>query len=148
MTAAKDRPRKRRIEIFLGRHTLNPVIRGMFRLGFAPPGMAIIETVGNRTGQVRRVPVVCPPAEDTLWLIAQHGEHSGWVRNLQASPSVRLRLGRRWVSGTARLVPEDDVKARIATFSQTSVGRAVTAASFRALESHPVSVRVDVAQGA
>jgi hypothetical protein len=34
------------------------------------------------------------------------------------------------------------VKARIRTFSNSSVGRAVTAASFRALESQPVSVRI------
>jgi deazaflavin-dependent oxidoreductase (nitroreductase family) len=144
MSAKTDRPRKRRIEIFVGRYTANPLMRAMFKLGIAPPGMAIIETVGRLSGQLRQVPVVCPPAEGTMWLIAQHGAHAGWVRNLQANPSVRLKLGRRWVSGTAQLVPEDDVKARINTFSKTAIGRAINAASFRALESQPVSVRVDV----
>ena len=145
MSGKADRPRKRRIEILVGRYTANPVIRGLFKLGIAPPGMAIIETIGRRTGQVRQVPVVCPPAQGTMWLIAQHGAHAGWVRNLQENPAVRLKLGRHWVSGTAQLVPEDDVRARIDTFAETAIGRAITAASFRALESQPVSVKVDIA---
>jgi deazaflavin-dependent oxidoreductase (nitroreductase family) len=145
MSATKDRPSKRRIEILLGRYTLNPLIRGMFRIGFAPPGMAIIETLGRKTGELRRTPVICSPTGDTLWLIAQHGAHAGWVRNLQAQPSVRVRLGRRWLAGSAQLVPDDDVKARIDTFADTPVGRAMTAAVFRALESQPVSVRIDLA---
>lgn len=80
-----------------------------------------------------------------LWLIAQHGAHAGWVRNFQESPQVRVRIGRRWLTGTAQLVSDDDVKARIATFAGTTIGRAVTAASFRALESQPVSVRIELA---
>ena len=62
-------------------------------------------------------------------------QHAGWVRNFQASPRVRVRLGRRWRTGTAELLPDDDVKARIRTFSDSAVGRAITAATFRALES-------------
>lgn len=145
MGAKEDRPVKRRIEILMGRYTLNPVIRGMFRIGVTPPGMALIETIGRRTGAVRHTPVVCSPDGDTLWLIAQHGVHAGWVRNFQESPSVRVRLGRRWLTGTAQLIPGDDVKARIDTFSSTPIGRAVTAATFRALESQPVSVRIELA---
>ncbi|HEY5193160.1 MAG TPA: nitroreductase/quinone reductase family protein [Solirubrobacteraceae bacterium] len=89
--------------------------------------------------------VVCSPAGNVLWLIAQHGAHAGWVRNFQESPQVRVRIGRRWLTGTAQLVSDDDVKARIATFAGTTIGRAVTAASFRALESQPVSVRIELA---
>jgi deazaflavin-dependent oxidoreductase (nitroreductase family) len=145
MSVEKDRPIKRRWEILIGRYTLNPLMRGMFRIGITPPGMALIETIGRRSGAVRHTPVVCSPAGSTLWLIAQHGAHAGWVRNFQESPRVRVRIGRRWLTGTAQLVPEDDVKARINTFSGTAVGRAVTAATFRALESQPVSVRIELA---
>jgi deazaflavin-dependent oxidoreductase (nitroreductase family) len=84
------------------------------------------------------------PEGDTLWLIAQHGRHAGWVRNFEASPRVRVRLGRGWRTGTAELVPDDDVKARIATFSSSGVGRAITGATFRALESQPVTVRIQL----
>jgi deazaflavin-dependent oxidoreductase (nitroreductase family) len=138
-----DRPVKRRFEILIGRYTANPLIRGLFKLGITPPGMALVETIGRRSGAIRHTPVAYTAgAQDTLWLIAQHGEHAGWVRNFQASPQVRVRLGRRWRTGTAELLPDDDVRARIRTFSDSAVGRAVTAATFRALESQPVTVRI------
>jgi deazaflavin-dependent oxidoreductase (nitroreductase family) len=138
-----DRPVKRRFEILIGRYTANPMMRGLFKLGITPPGMALVETIGRRSGAIRHTPVAYTPGDgDTLWLIAQHGEHAGWVRNFQASPQVRVRLGRRWRTGTAELLPKDDVKARIRTFSDSAVGRAVTAATFRALESQPVTVRI------
>jgi len=140
-----DRPVKRRYEILIGRYTANPLMRGMFRLGITPPGMALVETIGRRTGAVRQTPVIAyTPDGQTLWLIAQHGEHAGWVRNFLASPKVRVRLGRHWRTGTAELLPDDDVKARIDTFSSNAVGRAVTAATFRALESQPVTVRIQL----
>jgi deazaflavin-dependent oxidoreductase (nitroreductase family) len=141
-----DRPVKRRWEILIGRYTANPLMRGMFRLGITPPGMALVETVGRRTGAVRHTPVMAYPSDDrTLWLIAQHGNHAGWVRNFEASPQVRVRLGRHWRSGTAELLPDDDVKARIRTFASGRVGQAVNAASFRALESQPATVRIQLA---
>ncbi len=139
-----DRPVKRRWEILIGRYTLNPLIRGMFKLGITPPGMALVETTGRRTGAVRHTPIICTPDGDTLWLIAQHGRHAGWVRNFEARPQVRVRLGRRWRAGTAELLPDDDVRARIRTFADGPVGRAMTAAMFRALESQPVTVRIQI----
>jgi deazaflavin-dependent oxidoreductase (nitroreductase family) len=141
--SAMDRPVKRRFEILFGRYTVNPLMRGMIGLGITPPGTALVETIGRRTGVVRHTPVVAyTPDGETLWLIAQHGRHAGWVRNFEASPRVRVRLGREWRTGTAELVPDDDVKARIRTFNSSALGRAVTAATFRALESQPVTVRI------
>jgi deazaflavin-dependent oxidoreductase (nitroreductase family) len=145
MPPVKDRPTKRRWEILIGRHTVNPLMRVMFKLGITPPGMALVETIGRRSGAVRHTPVVCKADGGELWLIAQHGAHAGWVRNFQESPRVRVRLGRRWLTGDAELLPEDDVKARVRTFSGNAVGRAVYAASFRALESQPVTVRIQLA---
>jgi deazaflavin-dependent oxidoreductase (nitroreductase family) len=139
-----DRPVKRRWEILIGRYTLNPLMRGMFKLGITPPGMALVETTGRRTGAVRHTPIICTPDGDTLWMIAQHGRHAGWVRNFEAKPQVRVRLGRRWRTGTAELLPDDDVRARIRTFADGPAGRAMTAAMFRALESQPVTVRIQL----
>jgi deazaflavin-dependent oxidoreductase (nitroreductase family) len=107
--------------------------------------MALVETIGRRTGAVRHTPVMAyTPDGETLWLIAQHGSHAGWVRNFGAKPQVRVRLGRRWRTGIAELLPDDDVKARIRTFASNGVGRAVNAATFRALESQPVTVRIQL----
>ena len=144
MATARDRPTKRRFEILFGRYTANPLMRGLFRMGVTPPKMALVETVGRRTGAKRHTPVICHRDDQTLWLIAQHGAHAGWVRNFLEAPNVRVRLGRHWLIGTAALVPEDDVKERISTFAKDPVGRAVMAASVRALESQPVSVRIDL----
>src|SRR5271170_5766118 len=116
MAAKTDRPTKRRFEILIGRYTANPAMRALFKMGITPPGMAFVETKGRKTGAVRRTPVNCMADGETLWLIAQHGGHAGWVLNLEADPNVRLRCGRRWQTGTAELLPDDDVKARTATF--------------------------------
>jgi deazaflavin-dependent oxidoreductase (nitroreductase family) len=140
-----DRPLKRRWEILIGRYTLNPVIRAMFRMGITPPGMALVETTGRRSGEIRHTPVVASGAEDTLWLIAQHGRHAGWVLNFEADPAVRVRRGRHWRQGTAALLPDDDVKARIRTFASGPVTRWLTATMFRALESQPATVRIVLA---
>jgi deazaflavin-dependent oxidoreductase (nitroreductase family) len=145
-SAAMDRPVKRRFEILFGRYTVNPLMRGMFKLGITPPGMALVETVGRRSGVLRRTPIMCTRDGDSLWLIAQHGRHAGWVRNFEASPDVRVRLGRSWLTGTAELLPDDDVKARIRMFASTAFGRAMTSVMFRALESQPVTARI-VLQG-
>jgi deazaflavin-dependent oxidoreductase (nitroreductase family) len=145
MSDDMDRPVKRRWEILIGRYTANPLMRGMFKLGITPPGMALVETIGRRSGAMRHTPVVAYTPDDiSLWLIAQHGTHAGWVRNFQASPQVRVRLGRRWRTGTAELLPDDDVKARIRTFAGNRVGQAINAATFRALESQPVTVRIQL----
>lgn len=142
MDAKTDRPAKRRLEIFLGRYTFNPLMRAMFKLGMTPPGMALVETVGRRSGAIRHTPIICSRDGDTLWLIAQHGRHAGWVRNFEAQPSVRVRLGRHWLAGTAELLPDDDVKARIRTFARSAAGRTMTSTMFRALESQPVTARI------
>jgi deazaflavin-dependent oxidoreductase (nitroreductase family) len=143
MTNGPDRPVKRRFEILFGRYTVNPMIRGLFGVGITPPGMALVETKGRRTGALRHTPIICTADGDTVWLIAQHGRHAGWVLNFEANPQVRVRRGRHWRAGTAELLP-DDVKARIATFSSGRIGRLLTAATFRALESQPVTVRIQL----
>ena len=135
---------QRRIEILFGRFVLNPLIRGLFRLGISPPMTVLVETTGRKSGKLRHTPVNYVRDGQTLWVIAQHGSHAGWVRNLQDDPRVRARLGRTWHGGRAALVPEDDVRARIGTFASNPVGRAIVGATFRALETAPVSLRIDL----
>jgi deazaflavin-dependent oxidoreductase (nitroreductase family) len=74
------------------------------------PWWVLLETTGNKTGRVRRTPLASGPRDgDDMWLIAVHGRRSGWVRNLEASPSVRLRHRGRWRAGTASTHPIDAV---------------------------------------
>jgi deazaflavin-dependent oxidoreductase (nitroreductase family) len=69
------------------------------------PWWVVIETVGRRTGKQRRVPLARGPFDgDTTWLLSVHGRHASWVTNLEHSPTVRLRVKRRWRTGTASIV--------------------------------------------
>jgi deazaflavin-dependent oxidoreductase (nitroreductase family) len=74
------------------------------------PWWVLLETTGNRTGRLRRTPLATGPRDaDDMWLIAVHGRHAGWVRNLEASPQVRLKHRGRWRPGTATVHPLDAV---------------------------------------
>jgi deazaflavin-dependent oxidoreductase (nitroreductase family) len=72
------------------------------------PWWVLIETVGRRTGKQRRTPLARGPFDiDTTWLISVHGRNASWVKNLEYSPTVRLRVKRRWRTGTASVVRYD-----------------------------------------
>jgi deazaflavin-dependent oxidoreductase (nitroreductase family) len=72
------------------------------------PWWVLLETTGNKTGRRRRTPLAVGPMNaDGVWLIAVHGRRSGWVRNLEASPAVRLKHRGRWRDGTASTHPMD-----------------------------------------
>jgi deazaflavin-dependent oxidoreductase (nitroreductase family) len=80
--------------------------------GFTP-GWAVVETTGRRTGQPRRVPVGGALRGDSWWLVAGDAGHSHFVRNIEADPSVRVRVHGRWRNGTAHPIPEDDPRRRL-----------------------------------
>jgi deazaflavin-dependent oxidoreductase (nitroreductase family) len=136
--------RKLRREIVLGRYVANPAMRALFKIGVTPPFHTLIETTGRTSGVTRRVPIAYGRSGEQVWVVAQHGARAGWVLNLRADPHVRLLLGGTWLPGTTHLVPDDDVKARVATFSSSAVGRKMLGATFAALETRPCSVRIDL----
>jgi deazaflavin-dependent oxidoreductase (nitroreductase family) len=103
---------KRRISTFLSVRIFNPLVKAAANAGLPLFGYAILETTGRRSGQLRRTPVGPTVEGSVVWIVAEHGRHAGYVRNIEANPHVRIRLGRRWRSGTARLVPDDDVRRR------------------------------------
>ena len=85
------------------------------------PWWVVLETVGRRSARRRTTPLARGPFEgDTTWLISVHGGHASWVRNLEASPAVRLRVKRRWRTGSATVVPYDpDVIRRFNRYART-----------------------------
>jgi deazaflavin-dependent oxidoreductase (nitroreductase family) len=46
-------------------------------------------------------------------MVSDHGRHSQYVRNIEADPRVRVRIGRHWRTGTAHLMPDDDPGLRL-----------------------------------
>ena len=64
--------RKFRRERAVGR-LLNPAVQGLSKLGLRTAMATELETVGRKTGQVRRVPVSVQFDHDGAWVICQHG---------------------------------------------------------------------------
>ncbi len=89
---------------------VNPPAR---RLAGIVPAWVVLETVGRRSGQARRVPLARGPVDgDTAWLISVHGNHASFARNIEANPRVRLKLRGRWRSGRAAVLPMDEAVLR------------------------------------
>jgi deazaflavin-dependent oxidoreductase (nitroreductase family) len=103
------------------------------------PGHVIIETKGRRSGKRRRTVVGMHVDGGTGWVVAEHGRHAGYVRNLEADSAVRVRRGRRWRSARAHIVDGDDPQARLETF-----GRRSHAAAVRRFGTDLTTVRVDL----
>jgi len=137
MTDDQKTLQKFRRERAVGRYVLNPVVKGLSRLGLRTALATELETIGRKTGQPRRVPVSVQFDDRGGGLISQHGTRSGWGRNLVDNPNIRVRQGNRWRTGVATLRPDDDVVARGRKFGR--LGATVV----KALETTPVSVRID-----
>jgi deazaflavin-dependent oxidoreductase (nitroreductase family) len=128
--------RKFRRERAVGR-LLNPAVKGLSRIGLRTAMATELETVGRKSGQARRVPVSAQFDNGGAWIICQHGTRSGWGRNIADNPNVRVRQGSKWRPGVANFRPDDDVVARARKFGR------VAAKVVKALETTPVSVRID-----
>jgi deazaflavin-dependent oxidoreductase (nitroreductase family) len=132
------RSRKYRMVITIERPS-NRVWRFLLLHGVAPRTFALLETTGRRTGVRRYTPVGNGLADDTFWLVAAHGTQADYVRNLQANQQVRVKIGHRWRSGTAVLLPGDDPAARSRTLPyrwDAAIGRAMASA--------PLTIRIDL----
>lgn len=104
---------KRKVLRTVTNRVVNPVVRPLVERGPLDPGWALLETRGRRSGEPRVVPVGNGLRGNTFWVVTEHGRHAHYVRNIEADPRVRVKVGGRWRTGTARLLPEDDPYARL-----------------------------------
>jgi deazaflavin-dependent oxidoreductase (nitroreductase family) len=121
---------KRRIVHTFQRLVLNPVGRQM--------PLTMLETTGRKSGQPRRTAIGGRVIGNQFWMVSEHGEHSHYVRNIQANPVVRLRVHGQWRTGTAHLLPEDDAQERL----QSLPG--INSALVRLAGSDLLTIRVDL----
>jgi deazaflavin-dependent oxidoreductase (nitroreductase family) len=130
---------KRRFVTALQVHVLNPPVRALAARGLVPT-VALLETTGRRSGEPRRTPVTngLERGTDTFWLVAEHGRKAAYVRNIQAEPRVRVRIGRRWRTGLAHVLDDDDPIVR-----QRALPR-LNSVAVRTLGSELVTVRIDL----
>jgi len=132
------RSRKYRVITTLERLN-NRVTQWALKHGLGPRAFALLETTGRRTGRVRHTPVGNGLDGDTFWLIAVHGDQADYVRNIYADPSVRVRVGGRWRTGTAVPLPADDATARSYTLRYQW-----DAALGRRMATRPLTIRIDL----
>lgn len=139
---------KRRIVHLLQKYVLNPPIKLLFVLGIFPPGYALLETVGRKTGKPRRTPVGNGRIGSQFWIVAEHGSKAGYVRNIAKNPRVRVKLREgfraRWHTGTASLLWDDDPRERQRWVSQQHSGSASNAAAVRLFGTELLTVRIDL----
>jgi deazaflavin-dependent oxidoreductase (nitroreductase family) len=129
----------RRASTFLSHRLLNPVMKAAARAGLPLPTVVILETTGRKSGLPRRTPVGKAVEGDTLWVVAEHGPKASYVRNIEANPRVRVRIGRRWRDGTATLLRDDDPRER-----QRRMPNKLNSAVVRLMGSELLTVRIDL----
>jgi deazaflavin-dependent oxidoreductase (nitroreductase family) len=129
---------KRTVSTFITTRLVNPFVKAASRAGLPLPGLVILETTGRRSGVPRRTPVGKALDGDTLWIVTEHGRRAGYVRNIQANPHVRVKVGPRWRAGTARVLSEDDPRERQRTMPK------LNARVVRLMGSELLTVRVDL----
>jgi deazaflavin-dependent oxidoreductase (nitroreductase family) len=139
---------KREIVHFLQKYLLNPPNKLMFLLGLNPPGCALLETVGRKTGNSRRTPVGDGRVGNQFWIVAEHGMNAAYVKNIQRQPRVRVKVrnGMRstWLTGTAVIMTGDDPVARQKWLAHERPGSARNAAAVRFFGTALLTVRIDL----
>jgi len=130
---------KARAVHFTQKYLLNPPVRALFALGLVPPTHVLLETTGRKSGLPRQNPVGNGLDADTLWIVAEHGHRANYVRNIEADPHVRVKIGRHWRTGTATVLPYDDPRARL-----RRIGRPVNGFMVRAMGTDLLTIRVDL----
>jgi F420H(2)-dependent quinone reductase len=74
----------RRVSTLLSTRLFNPLVKAATNAGLAVPGIAILDTTGRNS-----------------WIVAEHGRKASYVRNIEADPRVRIKIGRQRRTGTA-----------------------------------------------
>jgi deazaflavin-dependent oxidoreductase (nitroreductase family) len=125
--------------MFLTVRVVNPFVRRLAQRGLAGKAVALLETTGRKSGQTRVTPVGNGLRGDVFWIVTEHGWASAYVKNIQADPRVRVKVGRRWRSGTAHILPDDDPYERM-----RMLDRGVNDATVRLVGTEHLVIRVDL----
>ena len=84
-----------------GGRTLSALQLPIFALR-PPSGYGVLTTTGRKTGKRRRRCVRAIRRDGKVYLVAIRGRRTGWARNVQANPDVRLRMRGGSFDGVAR----------------------------------------------
>ena len=76
--------------------------------------VALVESIGRKSGLPRCVPIACYPYRDSIVVSASNSgrdSHPAWYLNMQANPQVTVRLGRDHYRAIAEEVPDAEREA-------------------------------------
>ncbi len=130
---------KRAVVRTMQKYVVNPPARLLARRGWLGD-YVVLETSGRTTGLPRQTPVGMKIDGDQAWMVAEHGRHADYVRNIEANPSVRVNVGGRWRDGTAHLLDDDDPVARL----HSLWGRRGNTPAVRAAGTELLTIRIDL----
>jgi deazaflavin-dependent oxidoreductase (nitroreductase family) len=131
----------------LQKSVINPLDRLAFALRTPPPGDALLETVGRRTGQPRVTPVCDCLEGSTFWIVAQRGRDADYVKNIEANPRVRVKgslSNSAWRAGTADILDDDDPKERIRIIGRGNRWRRLCLQASASATINPLTIRIDL----
>jgi deazaflavin-dependent oxidoreductase (nitroreductase family) len=131
---------KQRVSSAAAKYLANPLVKTLHKVGLPFPGTCILETIGRKSGEPRRTPVGKGLDGDTFWIVTEHGERASYVKNIRANPRVRVKCGRRWRTGTATPLPDDDWRER----QRQPYMAKLNAATVRVMKTTPMTVRIDL----
>lgn len=73
--------------------------------------VALVDTVGRKSGKKRTVPIACYPYRDSVVVSASNSgqeRHPAWYLNMRANPEVTVQLGRERYRALAEDVPSEE----------------------------------------
>jgi deazaflavin-dependent oxidoreductase (nitroreductase family) len=88
-------------------HVVNPLIKGLHRVGIGVQGSQTLAVLGRKSGEIRTNPVNPFEIDGRTYLLAPRG-NTQWVRNLRAAREGELRSGRKKRHFHAEEVPDSE----------------------------------------
>lgn len=73
---------------------------------FPPRGVAVLTTIGRKTGKKRRNCVRAVRRGNKVFVVSLPGRYGGWYRNLKADPQIALHMRDGHLHGTAREITD------------------------------------------
>jgi deazaflavin-dependent oxidoreductase (nitroreductase family) len=123
--------RRQRVVNRVQKYVANPLMRKI-------PVQTLLETTGRSSGMPRRTPIGGRKVGEAFWLVSEFGTNSQYVKNIEANPSVRVRVRGRWHTGTAQLLPDDDARARLRSLPR------LNSAAVKTVGTDLLTIRVDL----
>jgi deazaflavin-dependent oxidoreductase (nitroreductase family) len=88
-------------------HVVNPLLKGLHRLGISVQGSQTLAVRGRKSGEIRTNPVNPFELDGKTYLLAPRG-NTQWVRNMRAAGQGELRRGHKVRHFHATEVPDSE----------------------------------------